>query len=61
MKLPHVHVEREQSEAKFWLDPVRLEHSHGFAAVEIRQMERLVREREQSLLRIWYEYFGNGS
>jgi hypothetical protein len=45
--------------AKFWLDPVRLEHSRGFAAVEIRYMERFVREREQPLLRNWYEYFGN--
>ena len=22
---PHVHVEREESEAKFWIDPVRLD------------------------------------
>src|SRR3954447_25337166 len=28
---PHVHVERDDCEAKFWLDPVRLERSRGFA------------------------------
>ncbi|WP_417738678.1 DUF4160 domain-containing protein [Rosistilla oblonga] len=27
----HVHVERDDYEAKFWLDPVRLARSHGFA------------------------------
>ena len=27
---PHIHVERDDSEAKFWLDPVRLERSRGF-------------------------------
>src|ERR1035437_10300736 len=28
---PHVHVERGDSEAKFWLNPVRLEWSRGLA------------------------------
>jgi hypothetical protein len=34
---PHVHVEREEAAVKFWLDPVRLETSRGFARVEIRR------------------------
>jgi hypothetical protein len=33
---PHVHVERDDSEAKFWLTPVRLARSHGFGRKEIR-------------------------
>ncbi len=28
---PHIHVERDDCEAKFWLDPIRLERSHGFS------------------------------
>ena len=28
---PHVHVERDDCEAKFWLDPVRLERSRRFS------------------------------
>jgi hypothetical protein len=31
---PHVHVARERKAAKFWLDPVRLESTHGFASTE---------------------------
>jgi hypothetical protein len=27
---PHVHVERDDNSAKFWLGPVRLENSGGF-------------------------------
>jgi len=27
---PHVHVERNASVAKFWLDPVRLARSQGY-------------------------------
>jgi len=54
---PHVHIEREQYQAKFWLDPVRLANSSGFGAAEIRRIEKLVREKHASLLRAWNEYF----
>ena len=46
-------------EAKFWLDPVRLAGSHGFASAELRRMERLVEERRTELARSWHEYFGD--
>jgi hypothetical protein len=55
----HVHVERGGSEAKFWLDPVRLEKSRGFGRTEIRRIESLVAENVTILLRAWYEYFGD--
>lgn len=54
---PHVHVERDSSEAKFWLDPVRLARSHGFAAREIGEIEKLVADNEQLLLERWNEFF----
>ncbi len=54
---PHVHVERDDSEAKFWLDPVRLQRSHGFAASEFRTIEKLVLEHRQQLLDSWHEFF----
>ena len=56
---PHVHVEREDCEAKFWLGPVRLEASRGFGRAEIRRIESLVAESEAFLLRVWHDYFGN--
>ena len=54
---PHVHVEREVNEAKFWLDPVRLERNSGFRRVEIRRVQRLVEENSVLLLRSWNEFF----
>jgi len=42
---PHVHVERDMCEAKFWLDPVRLQRSHGFASSEINKLEKLIVEK----------------
>jgi len=45
---PHVHVERDAGEAKFWLDPLRLERSYGFSRKEINEIRTLVaRHRHQ--------------
>ena len=54
---PHVHVERDDCQAKLWLDPVRLAGSHGFAANEINKIERLIAEHQQDLLDSWNEFF----
>lgn len=53
----HIHVERESKEAKFWLEPVRLARSHGFAAKEINEIEKLVVDNRQLLLERWNEFF----
>ena len=54
---PHVHAERNDNEAKFWLRPVKLERSKGFTRQELRQVERLILERAEAMLRSWNEYF----
>ena len=36
---PHIHVQRDQDLAKFWLDPVALARVSGFRAVEMRRHE----------------------
>jgi hypothetical protein len=54
---PHVHVEREDCEAKFWLDPVLLERNHGFSRKEIHRIQELVEHHQQQLLESWNEFF----
>ena len=54
---PHVHVEREDRIAKFWLDPVRLQSSGGFSRVEISRIRSLVEEHRIGLMEAWDEYF----
>ena len=54
---PHVHVEREDKQAKFWLQPVRLERSWGFRRTEINRIARLIEESREHLVRSWDEYF----
>lgn len=54
---PHVHVERDDCEAKFWLDPVRLERSRGFSRKDINRIWELVAHHHQELLESWDEFF----
>ncbi len=54
---PHVHVERERNRAKFWLDPVRLQESGGFARSEINRIAALVELNCETLLEAWDEFF----
>ena len=57
---PHVHVDRDDLSAKFWLNPVSLARNFGFNARELRQIERLVTENETILLEGWNGHFGIG-
>ena len=54
---PHVHVEHDYCEAKFWLDPVRLERSGGFRRTEINRVRELIEEHQIPLLESWHGFF----
>jgi hypothetical protein len=56
---PHVHVQREESLAKFWLQSIALASATGFSARELRQIEELVRENQEFWLEAWHEFFGS--
>jgi hypothetical protein len=55
---PHVHVEKEDKKAKFWLDPVRLQNSGGFTRLEISKALRMIFEHQEQLLEAWNDFFG---
>ncbi|MFZ1141427.1 MAG: DUF4160 domain-containing protein [Candidatus Sulfotelmatobacter sp.] len=57
---PHVHVERDESSAKFWLDPVQLARNFGFRAHELSTIQSLVTWHGKELLEAWHEFFGIG-
>ena len=54
---PHVHVEREECVAKFWLSPVRQARSGGFSKPEMEKLYGIVARREALLREKWNEYF----
>ncbi len=55
---PHVHVDRDDLSAKFWLVPVALVRNLGFTPMELRRIQRIIKENQDALLEKWYERFG---
>lgn len=56
---PHIHVERGEAYAKFWLQPVSLARSRGFPAQELTRLRKMVEACESEFLKRWSEYFGH--
>lgn len=53
----HMHVDRDSSSAKFWLDPdVALEVNHGYSRRELRTVESLLRENLERLRHEWDDF-----
>jgi hypothetical protein len=55
---PHIHVDRDDLSAKFWLDPVQLAANFGFRAHELREIQSIVLYRRAQLLEARHEFFG---
>ncbi len=55
---PHIHVERDDLEAKFWLEPVSLVKNYGFPANELNKLAQMVTEHQSELLKAWNQYHG---
>ncbi|MDV6316599.1 DUF4160 domain-containing protein [Idiomarina sp. HP20-50] len=56
---PHIHVQRDNKLAKFWLKPVLMSSSIGFSSFELRRINRIVVQHRKGLLEAWDEYFRN--
>jgi hypothetical protein len=56
---PHVDVERDKDEAKFWLDPTRLQRNRGFSRSEINRVQKLVEEHQEQLLAGLNDFFND--
>lgn len=55
----HVHVERNDKIAKFWLDPVRMQSSGGFSRAELNRIQKIIQENHFKLVEAWNGYFGS--
>lgn len=56
---PHIHIDRDNFSAKFWLEPVALSKNIGFRGKELRKLKLLVAENQTKLMEAWYGYFGD--
>ncbi|MBZ5666820.1 MAG: DUF4160 domain-containing protein [Acidobacteriia bacterium] len=57
---PHIHVDRDDLSAKFWLDPIQLARNFGFRANELRTIQSMVKGHREEFLEAWNEFFGIG-
>lgn len=53
----HVHVQRDDKIAKYWLQPVRLQRSGGFGRAELSRIEKITQEHRDRLIEAWNDYF----
>ena len=52
----HVHIDRDNSSAKIWLDPVSIASYGGFRPPELRRLMRLVKVHHKLLSEAWHEH-----
>ncbi|TAN49845.1 MAG: DUF4160 domain-containing protein [Methylococcaceae bacterium] len=54
----HVHVQGQNGEAKFWLEPtIELAQCVGFSRREINDTPRLVQDYENDIRNAWLKHF----
>ena len=58
---PHIHVDRDNLSAKFWLEPVQLSRNIGFSPKDLRVIEKMIVEHKEELQEKWDGYFNTGS
>jgi hypothetical protein len=50
---PHVHVGKQSSEAKYWLNPIVLSKSRGFREHELTEIQKIVEEHRDEIFEAW--------
>lgn len=54
---PHIHVQRDEMVAKFWIDPVVLQNAGGFNRNELGAIAEMIYKNQQLFLETWDEFF----
>ncbi|PCI45489.1 MAG: hypothetical protein COB41_01315 [Proteobacteria bacterium] len=55
----HIHIQKDNMLAKFWLHPVALAASTRFSPKDLRKLQLLVNEHQDTFMEAWNEYFGS--
>jgi hypothetical protein len=54
----HIHIERDDLECKFWLEPVALARNFGFPGAELNKLAELVEINKVTLIESWNKVHG---
>jgi hypothetical protein len=53
----HIHIEKAECYAKFWLDPLCVVINYGFTGKELREISDIVEKNELLIREKWDEHF----
>lgn len=51
----HVHIEKENKTAKYWLSPITVARQGRFRPHELAEIERILGEHRDKILRVWQQ------
>lgn len=54
---PHIHIDKDGSSAKFWLEDISLARNIGFCAKELSKIRYIILENQKMFLEKWNGYF----
>ncbi len=54
---PHMHVIKDNKEAKIWLQPISIEYNRGYNSPTLNRILKLTRQNQDRLLEAWNDYF----
>jgi len=53
----HIHIEKAECYAKFWLDPLCVVSNYGFTGKELREISDIIEKNELLIREKWNEHF----
>ena len=56
----HIHIEKGEKYAKFWLYPLSVAYNDGFNSSELNKIEKVVMRHKNLIEEKWNEYFNLG-
>ncbi len=53
----HIHVEKADNVAKFWIEPLVLVDNYGFISSELNEILEIAEQNKQLIINKWNEHF----
>jgi len=53
----HIHIEKAEKYAKFWIDPLFVAVNYGFSGKELREIGEIIEKNEVLIMDKWNEHF----
>ena len=57
----HIHVEKAEKYAKFWIQPIQLAESYEFRSYELMEIHKIIEKNQKIFEEKWNEYFSGQS